>query len=61
MDRQIRVAIGAQYQWSERVRVGGAIEYIDLGDAKINDSTFLKGKYDKNRIFMVAVNLGYQF
>ncbi len=61
MDRQIRVAVGAQYQWSERVRVGGAIEYIDLGDAKINNPNILKGKYSKNRLFMVAVNLGYQF
>ena len=61
MDRQIRVAIGAQYQWSERVRVGGAFEYIDLGDAKINDPALLKGKYKTNRLFMFAVNLGYQF
>jgi len=61
MDRQIRFAVGAQYQWSERVRVGGAFEYIDLGDANINDPALLKGKYETNRIFMVAVNLGYQF
>ncbi len=61
MDRQIRVAIGAQYQWNERVRVGGAFEYIDLGEAKINDPALLKGKYKTNRIFMAAVNLGYQF
>jgi long-chain fatty acid transport protein len=61
MDRQIRFAIGAQYQWNERVRVGGAFEYINLGDAKINDPDLLTGKYETNRIFMVAVNLGYQF
>ena len=39
MDRQIRYAVGAQYQWSERLNVGGAFEYIDLGDAKIDDPT----------------------
>ena len=61
MDRQIRFAVGAQYQWSERVRVGGAIEYIDLGDAKINNPDILKGKYSKNRLFMAAVNFSYQF
>jgi long-chain fatty acid transport protein len=61
MDRQIRVAVGAQYQWSERLTVGGAIEYIDLGDAKINNPDILKGKYSKNRLFMAAVNFGYQF
>ena len=61
MDRQIRYAIGAQYQWSERLNVGGAFEYIDLGDAKIDDPTLLKGEYETNRIFMFAVNFGYQF
>ncbi len=61
IDRQIRVAFGTQYQLNERVRVGGAFEYIDLGDAKINDPNLLEGKYKTNRIFMVAVNLGYQF
>jgi hypothetical protein len=61
VDRQIRYAVSAQYQWNERVRVGGAIEYIDLGDAKISNPNILEGKFDKNRIFMVAANLGYQF
>ena len=61
MDRQIRYAVGAQYQWSERMNVGGAFEYIDLGDARIDDPTLLTGEYETNRIFMFAFNLGYQF
>jgi long-chain fatty acid transport protein len=61
MDRQIRYAVGAQYQWSERVTVGGAFEYIDLGDAKIDDPTILTGEYKENRIFMFAVNASYKF
>ncbi len=61
MDRQIRFAVGAQHQWSERLKVGGAIEYINLGDAKIDNPAILKGEYKKNRIFMVDVNIGYQF
>jgi long-chain fatty acid transport protein len=61
VDRQIRFAVGAQYQWSEHLKVGGAIEYIDLGDAKINNSSVLQGEFDKNRIVMVALNFGYQF
>ncbi len=61
MDRQIRYAVGAQYQWNERMNVGGAFEYIDLGDAKIDDPTILTGEYKTNRIFMFALNLSYQF
>jgi hypothetical protein len=38
----------------------GAIEYIDLGKAKIDNSS-LQGEFDKNRIVMFALNLGYQF
>ncbi len=61
MDRQIRSAVGAQYQWNERLKVGGAFEYIDMGDARIDDPTLLTGEYETNRIFMFAVNFGYQF
>ena len=61
MDRQIRYAVGAQYQWSERMNVGGAFEYIDLGDAGIDDPDLLTGDYQTNRIFAFAVNFGYQF
>ena len=61
MDRQFRYAIGAQYQWNERMNVGGAFEIIDLGDARIDDPTLLTGEYETNRIFMFTLNLGYQF
>ena len=61
MDRQFRYAVGAQYQWNERVNVGGAFEYIDLGDARINDPTILTGEYKDNRILMFALNLSYKF
>ncbi len=61
MDRQFRYAVGAQYQWNERVNVGGAFEYIDLGDARINDPTILTGEYEDNRIIMFALNLSYKF
>jgi long-chain fatty acid transport protein len=61
VDRQFRYAVGAQYQWNERVNIGGAFEYIDLGDARINNPTILTGEYDENRIFMFALNLNYKF
>jgi long-chain fatty acid transport protein len=37
IDRQIRIALGAQHQLSETMTVGGAIEYADLGSARISD------------------------
>ncbi len=61
MDRQVRYAVGAQYQWNERMTIGGAFEYIDLGNARINDPTILTGEYVDNRIFMFALNLSYEF
>ncbi len=61
IDRQNRVAVGAQYQLSERMNVGGAFEYIDLGDAKINDPSALVGDYQDNRLFILAFNLGYTY
>ena len=61
LDRQIRVAVGAQHELSEALTFGGAIEYIDLGDAEISNSSVLVGDYDKNRIFVVGVNFNYKF
>jgi long-chain fatty acid transport protein len=61
MDRQVRYAVGAQYKLSERMNVGGAFEYIDLGDARIDDPVLLVGEYKTNRIFMIAVNFEYKF
>ncbi len=41
--------------------IGGAFEYIDLGDARIDNSTLLIGDYEDNRLFMFALNLSYNF
>ena len=61
IDRQVRLAVGAQYQWSERINVGGAFVYADLGDARIDDPAVLVGDYEDNRILFFALNLGYKF
>ena len=61
MGRHIRYAVGAQHQWNERMTVGGAFEYNDLGNTKIDDPTILTGEYETNRIFMITFNLSYQF
>ena len=61
MDRQIRYAVGAQYQLNERLKIGGAFEYIDLGDAPIDAPRILTGEYDTNRVFAFGFNVSYQF
>ena len=61
MDRQIRYAVGAQHQWNERMKVGAAFEYIDLGDAKISGPNLLIGDYDTNHLFVFSINMSYQF
>ena len=60
IDRQIRFAIGAQHQLTDKMSLGGAFEYIDMGDAKIRSDT-LQGDYQDNRIFAIGVNLNYKF
>lgn len=60
IDRQIRYAIGAQYQWTENINVGASLVFIDMGDGEI-DRTFLKGDYSKNYLFAFGLNLGWAF
>ena len=61
MDRQIRYAVGAQHQWSDRLTVGGAFEFIDLGDAEIDNPNALVGDYKTNYAFVGALNFNYKF
>ena len=60
MDRQIRYATGAQYQWSEKLSVGGQFVYADYGDAKIKND-LLKGEYDRNDLIFFALNANWKF
>jgi len=66
LDRQIRIGTGIQYDWNEDVTVGAAYEYVDLGDAEIDQEGGplqgpLKGEYDTNAIHFFAVNLIWKF
>lgn len=60
VDRQLRYSIGTQYQWSERLKLGGSFTYIDLGDAKIKNAT-LNGEYRRNEIYFIALNANWIF
>jgi long-chain fatty acid transport protein len=60
IDRQVRYAIGAQYQKSKTFKIGVALEYIDLGDAKINRPLF-KGDYEDNQIFVLGAYANWKY
>jgi long-chain fatty acid transport protein len=66
LDRQIRIGTGIQYDWNQNVTVGAAYEYLDAGDAEIDQEGGplqgpLKGDYDTNAIHFFAVNLIWKF
>jgi long-chain fatty acid transport protein len=60
IDRQIRYATGVQYKWSDRLSTGAQFVYADYGKAKI-DNDLLKGEYNRNDIFFLAVNANWKF
>jgi len=60
LDRQIRIATGAQYQWSEKLSVGGQFVYADYGKAEINNARLI-GEYDRNDLFFFALNANMKF
>lgn len=65
-DRQIRLGTGLQYELNPNVTLGAAYEYLDLGDANINKTGGilrgdLKGKYKKNEIHFLGVNVIWKF
>jgi long-chain fatty acid transport protein len=62
LDRQIRVGTGIQYDYNKDVTVGAAYEYLDAGEAEIDQEGGplqgpLKGDYGTNAIHFFAVNL----
>jgi long-chain fatty acid transport protein len=66
LDRQIRYATGLQYDWGENLTLGAAYEYLDLGDAKINQQGGplkgdLKGDYKTNEIHVFNINVIWRF
>jgi len=66
LDRQIRIASGIQYDWNQNVTVGAAYEYLDAGEAEIDQEGgplqgSLKGDYGTNVIHFFAVNLIWRF
>ena len=66
VDRQLRYAIGIQYDWNRDITLGIAYEFTDLGNAPINTrrgplAGRLTGDYPTNNIQFVATNLIWKF
>ena len=66
LDRQVRIGTGIQYDWNEGLTVGVAYEYLDAGEAEIDQEGGplqgpLKGEYDPDAIHFFAVNLIWKF
>jgi long-chain fatty acid transport protein len=60
MDRQVRYAVGADYQWTESLTVGASFVYADYGSAKI-DSPGYSGDYNRNDLYFLAINANWTF
>lgn len=63
IDRQIRYALGGQYTWSEKLTIGGAFEYLDMGNGKINNTApnGLVGDFGTNNILFITLNANWKF
>jgi long-chain fatty acid transport protein len=60
VDRQIRYAVGTQYAISDALTVGGYVNYMDLGDARINAKGF-GGDFDYNNATQIIANMTWKF
>ena len=66
LDRQIRYAAGADYEWDDNLTIGFAYEYMDAGDAEIDQfrgplAGRLKGEYDTNEVHFFVFNVNWKF
>jgi long-chain fatty acid transport protein len=60
MDRQIRAGMGLQYALNKAVNLGVSYEYLNLGNASINNTSsngVLAGSYARNNANMVQASL----
>lgn len=60
VDRQISYGFGAGYTMNEALTVGGYINYIDLGNARISGPRF-GGEYSSNSAVQLMINANWTF
>jgi len=60
IDRQVRYAVGASYDWSESLTVGASFVYADYGSGKI-DGAALSGEYERNDLYILGLHANWKF
>jgi len=66
LDRQIRYAFGAQYDYSRDITISAAYELLDAGKAKVDQSGLarqgtLSGEFETNYIHIFNINASWRF
>ncbi len=65
VDDQIRVGTGVQYNMTDKITLGAAYEYLNLGKGRLEQSNSLgdtlSGKYSTNEVHFVNVTLNWKF
>lgn len=66
LDRQYRYAVGAQYDWRKDITLGVAFEYMDAGDAPVNQQGGplkgdLKTDFKNDDIYFLALSMNWKF
>ena len=66
LDQQVRVGTGVQYALNERMTIGAAYEYLNLGEADLDRERGplagrLQGNYSTNEIHFFNATLSWKF
>jgi long-chain fatty acid transport protein len=59
IDRLWTLAVGALYDWSEKLQIGFNFVWADLGSAPLNNTT-VKGKYRRNDLFLFGLSFDWK-
>jgi long-chain fatty acid transport protein len=59
VDRVLTFGVGGLYDYSEKLKIGLAFSWSNLGNAPVNNPT-VKGKYSRNEVFLFNVSLNWK-
>jgi len=66
LDEQYRYAVGVLYDWRKDITLGAAFEYMDAGDASVNQKGGplrgdLKSDFKNDNIYFLALSMNWKF
>jgi long-chain fatty acid transport protein len=59
VDRTLTLGVGGLYDYSEKLGLGFAFSWTNLGNGSVNNSR-VKGKYTRNEVFLFNVSLNWK-